>query len=143
MNHARWFLILIAACACTPLATSDAQAVTLKAIAKVKKCHVKAHSYVEEIKAGAGRQGPAMIRVYKSEGLNCYVGDHGSSFGPFQLHFDGMADVFRHQTGLNARNPKTVGSQIGFMRRWGNAHGGYSSTIWHGLRAHHTRHRWG
>src|SRR6185312_17144056 len=79
------------------------------------------------------------IRVASSEGLNSYAGDNGSSFGPFQLHYGGVAsggnsvsglgDVFTKQTGLDARDPKTVPQQVDFalahaaQNGWGAWHG--------------------
>jgi len=105
------------------------------------KCHVFDHSRVSIIRQLGGKQTNGILRVYRSEGANCYVGDHGSSFGPFQLHYGGgMGDTFTRQTGLSARNPSTVPAQIAFMRRWGNSHGGFSSGIWHGLRHHNVGH---
>ena len=52
-----------------------------------------------------------------------YVGDGGSSFGPFQLHYGGvnkdmphpgLGDQFTQETGKDARDPSTVPDQI----RW-------------------------
>jgi hypothetical protein len=85
------------------------------------------------------------VAVARSEGLNAYTGDNGSSFGPFQLHYGGVAgggnavpglgDEFTRQTGLNARDPSTVGSQINFALDqaakggWGPFHGAARSGI--------------
>lgn len=91
-----------------------------------------------------GYQTRALLGIYRTEGLSCYVGDHGTSFGPFQLHYGGgLGDTFTRQTGLHARNQNTVPAQIIFMRRWGAAHGGFSHQLWHGLHAryHHRHHR--
>jgi len=92
---------------------------------------------------------PQLKSIYMAEDRNnCYVGDHGSSFGPFQLHYPGVGTEFTRQTGLNARNQSSMPAQVRFMRRWGMAHHGYSSSIWHGLRDHprrhwrHYRHAW-
>lgn len=62
-----------------------------------------------------------------------YVGDHGSSFGPFQLHYGGMApgknsapglgDVFTKATGLHASDPKTIPQQVEFVADWVLQHG--------------------
>jgi hypothetical protein len=88
------------------------------------------------------------LRIYGSEGASAYVGDHGSSFGPFQLHYGGihgagagnqvggMGDQFTRETGLDARNPSTVAAQVQWMKKYGDKHGGYSSSIWHGLKTH-------
>ena len=113
------FLVLAFACLC-----QEAKA----------KCHAHGHSSEAIIREIGGKQTKQLLKVYHSEGLNCYIGNHGSSFGPFQLHYPGMGDTFTRQTGLNARNRSTVPAQIRFMKRWGNSHGGFSSNIWHGLR---------
>jgi len=102
-------------------------------------CHAHTQSWHQTILNLGGVEAGALLRIYAVEGLNCYVGDHGRSFGPFQLRYPGMGSIFTRQTGLNARNPHTVPAQIAFMRRWGSSHGGFSSSIWHGLR-HHTLH---
>ncbi len=68
---------------------------------------------------------PAVIeQLVKSEGLNGYVGDRGSSFGDFQLHYGGLAgggmaagglgDEFTKKTGLNARDSSTWKEQALF-----------------------------
>jgi len=114
-------------------------------------CHIMDVSRTAIIKEMGGRQTRQLLKVYHTEGFHCYIGNHGSSFGPFQLHYGGrhntrgnrdagMGEVFTRQTGLNARNPSTVPAQIRFMKRWGASHGGFSSTIWHGLRGGRGRH---
>ena len=100
-------------------------------------CHAPDVSREAVIRKMGGRQTEAMLRVYRAEGRGCYIGNHGTSFGPFQLHYPGLADIFTKLTGLNARNKSTVPAQVTFMKRWGTAHGGFSSHIWHGLRGHH------
>lgn len=96
------------------------------------------------IRESAARNGidpDQAVRVAKSEGLYSYVGDKGTSFGPFQLHYksdvpgmrsSGLGDEFSRYTGLDARNPSTVQQQIDFAlsrareQGWGPWHG------WHG-----------
>jgi hypothetical protein len=85
-------------------------------------------------------QDPEFARkVAAREGLNNYVGDNGSSFGPFQLHMGGLAsgrnsgpglgDVFKKKTGLDPRDPSTVPQQIKWVadytakHGWGDFHG--------------------
>jgi len=79
------------------------------------------------------------LRVWGSEGRHGYVGDQGSSFGPFQLHYGnvapggnkvgGLGDVFTRRTGLDARDPSTWRQQVDFSldeaKRggWGPWHG--------------------
>ena len=79
------------------------------------------------------------VAIARSEGLNAYHGDAGSSFGPFQLHYGGMArggnavgglgDAFTKQTGLDARDPSTVPQQVDFSLSQA-AKGGWEP--WHG-----------
>jgi hypothetical protein len=79
------------------------------------------------------------VRVAKSEGLNDYVGDEGSSFGPFQLHYGGIAsggnavpglgETFTRATGLHASDPTTVPQQIDFALDYAKQHGW---SPWHG-----------
>ena len=79
------------------------------------------------------------VAIARSEGLNAYHGDAGSSFGPFQLHYGGVArggnavgglgDAFTKQTGLDARDPSTVPQQIDFSLSQA-AKGGWEP--WHG-----------
>jgi len=137
MRKALWMVALIASAA---LSCQEANAA----------CHVMDTSRTSIIKQMGGGQ-TKLLKIYRTEGFNCYIGNHGSSFGPFQLHYGGrhnigvgnrgagLGDVFTKQTGLNARDPHTVPAQIRFMRRWGVAHGGFSSSIWHGTRWRHHR----
>lgn len=99
--------------------------------------------YIREAAAKRGIDPETAVAVAKSEGLNGYVGDRGSSFGPFQLHYGGVAsggmavgglgDAFTKKTGLDARDPSTVQQQIDFaldnaaQSGWGAWHG------WKGL----------
>jgi hypothetical protein len=88
------------------------------------------------IRSAAGARGidpNIALRVAVSEGLRKYIGDAGSSFGPFQLHYGGIApggnrvaglgDEFTRRTGLDARDPSTVRQQIDFALDWARAHG--------------------
>jgi hypothetical protein len=98
-------------------------------------------AYIRQAAIARGIDPNIAVRVAKSEGLNSYVGDRGTSFGPFQLHYKnnipglslgGLGDVFTKQTGLNARDPSTTRQQIDFALDqaakggWGPWHG------WHG-----------
>lgn len=113
-------------------------------------CHIADYSREAVIRKMGGVQTQELLRVYRAEGRHCYIGNHGSSFGPFQLHYAtrsasrgnrgaGLGDVFTKKTGLNARDPNTVPAQITFMRQWGRSHGGFSSKIWHGLHRRNLR----
>lgn len=114
-----------------------------------------AGSTADYIKQGALARGidpNVALRVAQSEGLGgAYAGDQGSSFGPFQLHYGGVAgggnavpglgDTFTSQTGLDARNPSTVQQQIDFAldqakkSGWGAWHGAAGAGIgnWQGI----------
>ena len=79
------------------------------------------------------------VRVAKSEGLGYGVGDKGSSFGDWQLHYGGIApggnrvaglgDEFTRETGLDARDPSTWKAQTDWAlaraakQGWGPWHG--------------------
>lgn len=107
-----------------------------------EKAGASRREIAEYIRAAAAKRGidpNIAVRVAKSEGLNTYIGDKGSSFGPFQLHYGGIAsggnagsgegDLFTKKTGLDARNPATWRQQIDFsldrakVNGWGAWHG--------------------
>lgn len=66
----------------------------------------------------------AAVAVRQAESKAGFVGDSGSSFGPFQLHLGGLAtgdnsgpglgDTFKQRTGLDPRNPDTWKQQVDF-----------------------------
>jgi hypothetical protein len=70
-------------------------------------------------------------RLESGMGKN-YVGDDGSSYGPFQLHYGGVSakyphpglgDEFTKATGLDARDPKTMPAQVKFVADYTAKHG--------------------
>jgi hypothetical protein len=77
--------------------------------------------------------------VTLSEGFKKYVGDRGSSFGDWQLHYGkvasggmavgGLGDEFTKKTGLDARDPSTWKEQATFSLDWAKSHGWGA---WHG-----------
>jgi hypothetical protein len=95
--------------------------------------------YIRYAAASRGIDPEVAVKVAMSEGLNTYVGDNGSSFGPYQLHYGnvaaggnqvgGLGDTFTQQTGLDARDPATIQAQIDFTldqakrSGWGPWHG--------------------
>lgn len=105
----------------------------------------EAEVYIKMAAAKRGIDPNVAVAVAKSEGLNSYTGDQGSSFGPFQLHYAGMApggnavaglgDEFTQATGLHARDPSTMQKQIDFAldhaarSGWGAFHGAANSGI--------------
>jgi hypothetical protein len=95
--------------------------------------------YIRYAAAKRGIDPDVAVKVADSEGLNTYVGDNNSSFGPFQLHYGnvagggnavgGMGDSFTQATGLDARDPRTIKEQIDYSldaaktNGWGAWHG--------------------
>jgi hypothetical protein len=84
--------------------------------------------YIREIAPYCGVDSNAAIAIFNKEtggGANL-IGDMGSSFGPFQLHYGnmvpdvprlnnpGLGDEFTAATGLDASDPSTWQSQVGF-----------------------------
>lgn len=95
-------------------------------------------AYIREAAKKRGINPEVAVKVAKSEGLYNYVGDKGTSFGPFQLHYKnnipglsnpGLGDEFTKATGLHARDPNTIKQQIDFAldaairQGWGPWHG--------------------
>ncbi|PPQ34973.1 Prophage tail length tape measure protein [Rhodoblastus acidophilus] len=107
--------------------------------------------FIQKAASARGIDPATALRVARSEGLNSYVGDNGSSFGPFMLHYGGIAkggnavsglgDEFTRITGLDARNPLTVFQQSEFAldyakkNGWGAFHGAARAGIgtWDGI----------
>jgi hypothetical protein len=104
------------------------------------------------------------VHVAATEGLAHYIGDHGTSFGPFQLHYaghhcyrnPGLGEKFTAATGLDARDPHTWRAQVIFALDWARVHGWshdwygwkYYAAVhhasiwvasWHGHHHHHWR----
>ncbi len=79
------------------------------------------------------------LDVWRGEGRQGYVGDYGSSFGPYQLHYGGIAeggnsgsglgDTFTSETGYSAIDPSTWRRQIDWVLNYA-AHNGWQP--WHG-----------
>jgi len=108
--------------------------------------------YIRRAAAERGIDPEIAVKVAASEGLNGAVGDQGSSFGPYQLHYGGVApggnrvgglgDEFTRSTGLNARDPNTWREQVNFALDqakkggWDPFHGAAKSGIgaWAGIR---------
>ncbi|SDR10354.1 hypothetical protein SAMN05519103_00755 [Rhizobiales bacterium GAS113] len=105
-------------------------------------------AYITQGAQARGINPGTALAVAKSEGLGSYTGDSGSSFGPFQLHYGGVAsggnattglgDAFTKTTGLDARDPRTVRQQIDFaldhaaQNGWGPWHG-WKGDQWAGI----------
>jgi len=92
-------------------------------------------SSLDKIRQSAAAHGidPSVaMSVARSEGLNNYVGDDSSSFGPFQLHYGGtskqypnrgLGDAFSKDTGFDARDPSTTNAQIDWVMAYVAKHG--------------------
>lgn len=96
-------------------------------------------AYIRAAAASRGINPDIAVQVYRSEGERGYVGDHGTSFGPFQLHYGGgLGDVFTKQTGLHASDTSTWKSQVDFamdqakLGGWGPWHG-WKGAPWAGI----------
>ena len=101
--------------------------------------HFSVEDYIKQSAIAHGIDPAIALAVAKSEGLNNYVGDRGSSYGPYQLHYGGVAkggmavsglgDEFTKETGLDARDRGTIKQQIDFAlgraakSGWGAWHG--------------------
>jgi hypothetical protein len=115
-------------------------------------------TYLRSAFAARGIDPDTAMRVAASEGLkgfdpngNANLGDDGSSAGPFQLHYGGVAsggnsvaglgDDFTKATKLDARDSSTWKEQIDFVadhvakNGWGAFHGAKASNIgaWAGI----------
>lgn len=96
--------------------------------------------YIKQAAIKRGIDPNIALQVARGEGLYKYTGDFGSSFGPYQLHYGGIAmggnagpglgDIFTKQTGLNAKDPMTMKQQIDFALDYALQHGWGS---WHGF----------
>jgi hypothetical protein len=100
-------------------------------------------AFIRSTFAAEGIDPDTAIQVARSEGLGTGgVGDRGSSFGDFQLHYGGMAgggmagkglgDEFTRQTGLDARDPRTWQAQAQFVAKWVKTHGWGDFHGWRG-----------
>jgi hypothetical protein len=98
-------------------------------------------AYIRRYAASIGIDPDMAVARAKAEGLYGYVGDKGSSFGPYQLHYGGMVpgmmqaglgDLFTKQTGLNARDQSTWEAQIRWYLNYAKAHGWGDLRSWHG-----------
>jgi murein DD-endopeptidase MepM/ murein hydrolase activator NlpD len=64
------------------------------------------------------------ITVRRSESGSGFVGDHGTSFGPFQLHYGGgLGDAFTQSTGLSARDPANWQATVDFALQHASRNG--------------------
>lgn len=98
-------------------------------------------SILRQIAIASGIDPDVFLRVAASEGLSNPVGDQGSSFGDFQLHYgsvssaypnSGLGDLFTQQTGLNARDQSTWRQQAQWVANYVRQHGWGD---WSGARA--------
>jgi hypothetical protein len=116
-------------------------------------------AYVRSAATKRGIDPDVAMAVSNSEGLRDstmtheVVGDKGTSFGPYQLHYGGsgipgmnvkgLGDDFTKKTGLDARDPATTHQQIDFsldrakQNGWTDWHGAKNTGIdrWQGIKA--------
>ena len=95
-------------------------------------------SYIRQKATALGLNPDAIINTVSNEGLSSYVGDHGTSFGDFQLHTGGGMGDTAIAAGINIRDPSTWKAQTDFAlgemaKHKGNADW-YRGT-WHGSSA--------
>lgn len=92
--------------------------------------HPEVLAYLRRAAAARNIDPDIAVKAFGHEALNVFDpnkpdrgGDHGSSFGPAQLHYGGVSsvepspglgDAFTRATGLDARNPSTWPQQIDF-----------------------------
>lgn len=104
-------------------------------------------TYIKAAAIARGIDPQVALTVAANEGLgkDNYVGDRGTSFGPYQLHYDGksVGDAFTKKTGLDARDPNTTRQQIDFALDWAKAHGwtdwhGWKGAQWAGIGSEHS-----
>src|SRR5207245_9798660 len=101
--------------------------------------------FVRQAALDRGIDPDVAVRVVLSEGgmtPATWTGDHSSSFGPFQLHYSGMApsgnavaglgDAFTAETHLRANDPSTWRQQVEWALDRAVRHGW---TAWHGAAA--------
>ena len=104
-------------------------------------------AYIREEARKRGIDPNIAMAVAKSEGFDNYVGDKGTSFGAFQLHYKnnipglsnaGLGDEFTKKTGKHASDPATEREQIQFaldqakQSGWGPWHG-WKGSRWAGI----------
>lgn len=102
-------------------------------------------AYIRQAAIARGIDPNVAVAVARSEGLNRYTGDFGSSFGPFQLHYGGvdrtpghgnagagLGDAFTSSTGLDARDPATTRQQVDYALHYAMQHGWGPWHGWHG-----------
>ena len=94
--------------------------------------------YADIIKKVAAQEGVdpnALLKIYGTEGGSAWMGDvndpRGPSYGPFQLNTSGL---LRQYHGSHEKSAQAVEDMTRFVARYGKQHGGWSSSIWHGLR---------
>lgn len=104
-------------------------------------------AFIRSEAAKRGVSPDVAMAVARSEGFKSYVGDQGTSFGAFQLHYKnnipglslgGLGDEFTKATGKHASDPSTEREQIQFALDkakeggWGPWHG-WKGDRWAGI----------
>lgn len=101
-------------------------------------------SYIRHKAASLHIDPEIAVSAAQGEGLNNYVGDNNSSFGPYQLHMGsiapggnyvgGLGDTFKAETGLDPHDPSTWKDQVDWVLN-GLANKKFDWSPWHGAAA--------
>lgn len=122
-----------------PMGSAASGGMTGKGVGHIASKEERA-AFIRQAALERGIDPDIALRVAKSEGFNKYIGDRGTSFGDYQLHFKnnipglslgGLGDVFKKKYGLDARDPRTWKQQVEFALDEA-ARGGWGP--WHGWR---------
>lgn len=87
--------------------------------------------FIRQAALGRGMDPDIAVRVVLSEGgltPATWVGDHGSSFGPLQLHYGGLAGGGKRSPASGRRSPPTPTSTRAISARGANRSNGRSIT---------------
>ncbi|MDE2426341.1 MAG: hypothetical protein KGO96_10595 [Elusimicrobia bacterium] len=95
-------------------------------------------AFARQYAISKGLNPDAIVATMAGEGLGRYVGDHGTSFGDFQLHVGGGMGDKAVAAGINIRDPNTWQAQTKYAIDQMAAHRGDASwyaSQWHGAPA--------
>jgi len=94
----------------------------------VRRLNANSHvAYLRRVALANGIDPDTFLKVAASEGLGNPIGDNGSSFGDFQLHYGGLSSAFPHsglgdqftrETGLSAQDASTWQQQANWVAKY-------------------------
>jgi hypothetical protein len=91
----------------------------------------KVEAFIRQVAPQYGIPAEDAIRVWSGEGRSAYVGDHGTSFGPYQLHIGGgLGNDFIQTYKADLRDPNTWQQQVLYTMAYVQRHGWNGQ--WHG-----------